>query len=258
MHRFGMSVLCALLVLAMAGHPSTAEFICIKLIQRFVSDDISLATYKDGTAPVELLDLLAEAMAAWDSTARPGHIGTVLRTILGPVDQSGLFWSEDIYRSKVKTPVEYINSSLRALDAQATGQGLPQLNDAMGMHLFTRDEPDGYSELGFDWMDTSSMLERIDFVRGLAENRETEYGWDVLTFYNMRKLPTAQEIIADFDDLLYQGTLSEANKQLLLDYLLSDDEGTPLPLNRSDAGKFQQSIQETLGLMLALPQWHFQ
>jgi len=245
-------------VLAMAGHPSTAEFICVKLIQRFVSDDISLATYKDGTAPAELQDLVQEAMDAWDSTARPGHIATVLRAILDPVDQSGLFWSEDIYRSKVKTPVEYINSSLRALDGWATGEGLPQLNDAMGMHLFRRDEPDGYSELGFDWMDTSSMLERIDFVRGLAENRETEYGWDVLTFYNMRKLPTAEEVITDSDDLLYQGTLSEANKQLLLDYLLSDDEGAPMPLNRADADKFQQSIQETLGLMLALPQWHFQ
>ncbi len=36
---------------SMVNHPSTAEFICIKLIQKFVSDELTLATYKDGTAP---------------------------------------------------------------------------------------------------------------------------------------------------------------------------------------------------------------
>lgn len=245
-------------VMAMSAHPSTAEFICIKLIQRFVSDDISLATYKDGTAPAELQGLLRQAMEAWNATPRPGHIGTVLRALLDPVDQSGLFWSEAIYRTKVKTPIEYINSSLRALGGWATGQDLPQLNDDMGMHLFTRDAPDGYSELGFDWMDTTSMLERIDFVQGLAENRESSYGWDLQTFFHPRRLPDAEQFIAHFDDLLFQGRLAPANRQLLLDYLLTDEASMALPLNRANASDYEKRAQEVLGLMLALPQWHFQ
>ena len=57
------------IVQSIASHPSTAEFICIKLIQKFVSDEITLATYRDGTAPSELQDLLAEMLAAWNSTA---------------------------------------------------------------------------------------------------------------------------------------------------------------------------------------------
>jgi len=245
-------------VLAMADHPSTAEFICIKLIQRFVSDDISLATYKDGTAPAELQALLGTAIDAWNSTVRPGHIGTVLRAILDPVEQSSVFWSYETYRSKVKTPIEYINSSLRALGGWATGEDLPQLNDAMGMHLFTRDAPDGYSELGFDWMDTASMLERIDFVQGLAENRETEYGWDLTTFFHARLLPDAEQLIAHFDELLFQGTLSQADRQLLLDYLLTDEDAKSFALSRANADAYQQRAQALLGLMLALPQWHFQ
>ena len=245
-------------VLAMAGHPSTAEFICIKLIQRFVSDDISLTTYKDGSAAPELQALLQEAIDAWHSTPRPGHIGTVLRAILDPVEQSGVFWSYETYRSKVKTPIEYINSSIRALAGWATGEDLAQLNDAMGMHLFTRDAPDGYSELGFDWMDTASMLERIDFVQGLAENREAEYGWDLQTFFHVRLLPDAEQLISRFDELLFQGTLSPANRQLLLDYLLTDEDAKPFALSRANANAYQQRAQEVLGLMLALPQWHFQ
>ena len=74
----------------------------------------------------------------------------------------------------------------------------------------------------------------------------------------MRLLPDAEQLITHFDDVLYQGTLSQANRQLLLDYLLTDEEARPLPLNRAKVDAYQQRVQEVLGLMLALPQWHFQ
>ncbi|MEE9187706.1 MAG: DUF1800 family protein, partial [Bacteroidota bacterium] len=238
--------------------PSAAEFICIKLIQKFVSDKIMLATYKDGTAPAELQDLLTEMLAAWNSTVPVGNIRTVMQVMLEPVNQSSLFWSETAYRSKVKTPVEFINSSLRALDGAASGKGLPGLSDAMGMHLFTRDDPDGYSELGFDWIDTASMLERIDFVRELAENRNTKYTWDPIRVIEERDLETADQIINFFNELLYQNTLTIANEYLLLNYLTTDENGNPISLDRMNTQDLRQQIQKTVGLMLSLPQWHFQ
>ena len=245
-------------VQSIASHPSAAEYICIKLIQKFVSDDITLATYKDGTAPAELQDLLAEMLVAWNSTAPVGNIRTVIEAMLDPVNQSGAFWSETAYRSKVKTPVEFINSSLRALDAGASGKGLPGLNNAMGMHLFTRDDPDGYSELGLDWIDTASMLERIDFVRDLAQNRKADPYWDALLFMDERNLETTLQIVAYFDELLYQNTLPEANRSLLLDYLARDSDGVPLRLNRLDPQDFKERVEEFVALLLSMPQWNFQ
>ncbi|MHC4169688.1 MAG: DUF1800 family protein, partial [Planctomycetota bacterium] len=241
-----------------ASHPSTAEFICIKLIQKFVSDDITLATHKNGTAPAELQDLLAEMLAAWNSTAPVGNIRTVMEAMLDPVNQSSFFWSDAAYRSKVKTPVEFINSSLRALDGAASGKGLPDLNDDMGMHLFTRDDPDGYSELGFDWIDTASMLERIDFVRDLAQNRKADYYWDALLFLDERNLETSLQIVAYFDELLYQNTLPEANRSLLLDYLITNSDGVPLSLDRLNPRDFRNRVEEFVGLTLSMPQWNFQ
>ena len=246
------------IVQLMASHPSAAEFICIKLIQKFVSDEITLATYKDGTAPAELQDLLAEMLAAWNSTTPAGNIATVMDTILDPVNQSSLFWSETAYRTKVKTPVEFINSSLRALDAGASGKGLPGLNNAMGMHLFTRDDPDGYSELGFDWIGTASMLERIDFVRDLAQNRKSDYYWDALLFMDERNLETTLQIVAYFDELLYQNMLPEANRSLLLDYLATNSDGVRLRLDRMDPQAFKERVEEFVGLLLSMPQWNFQ
>ncbi len=245
-------------VRSMVGHPSTAEFIGIKLIQKFVSDEITLATYHNGTAPAELRELLDEVVATWNSTAPAGNIALVMETLLDPVEQSNLFWSESAYRSKVKTPIEYINSSLRALEAQAGGERLPQLNNAMGMELFTRDDPDGYSELGSDWIDTASMLERIEFVNDLAANRNANTQWDTQTFLEAWDVQTPEEIVDAFDDMLFQRTLSAANKDLLLQHLTTDEDGNPTPLDRTNAEDYQRRVQEIVGLILSLPQWHFQ
>jgi uncharacterized protein (DUF1800 family) len=246
------------IVQSMASRPSTAEFICIKLIQKFVSDEITLANYKDGSAPPELVDLLHDAIAAWNLTTPAGNIATVMKTILDPANQSSLFWSPSAYRTKVKTPVEYINSSLRALDADASGAGLPQLNDAMGMHLFTRDEPDGYSELGSHWIDTASMLKRISFARDLAQNRTSSYAWDPIAVIDEQHMETAEQIIDYFNGLLYQNTLSEANKNLLMTYLTTNLDGTPELLDRSRSQEFRERIQQFVSLLLSMPQWNFQ
>ncbi|MCP4452493.1 MAG: DUF1800 domain-containing protein [Planctomycetes bacterium] len=242
---------------AMAGHPSTAEYICIKLIQRFVSDQISLARVKAGAVSPELGTLLNDAVEAWQSTDPPGHVATVLETILDPQNQENLFWSNSTHRNKVKTPVEYINSSLRALAADASGIGLPGLNRDMGMHLFTRDDPDGYSELGSDWMDTASMLERIEFVRTLASNTETKFSWDSLALLESG-LASSDLIVAYFDAVLFQGTLTQTDKTLILAYLNTDKNGQWQPLDATRPTAFQERIQAATGYILSLPQWHFQ
>ncbi len=245
-------------VQSMASRPSTAEFICIKLIQKFVSDEITLANYKDGSAPAELVDLLQDAITAWNSTNPVGNIGEVMNTILDPARQSNVFWSSRAYRNKVKTPVEYINSSLRALDAETSGAGLPQLNDGMGMHLFTRDDPDGYSELGSHWIDTASMLKRISFARDLAQNRTTRYVWDPIAVIDEHRLETAEQIVDYFNELLFQNTLSEANKNLLVTYLTTNLDGEPEPLDGSRPEDFRERIQQFVSLLLSMPQWNFQ
>jgi len=245
-------------VRSLVNHPSTAEFIGIKLIQKFVSDEITLATYRDGTAPEDVRQLLDEVIAAWHSTEPAGNIAVVMETLLDPVEQSNLFWSERAYRSKVKTAIEYVNSSLRVLEASVDGSSLPELNDAMGMDLFTRDDPDGYSELGSDWIDTASMLARIEFVNELATNRNANYQWDTERFLAAWDLQTPDEIIDAFDDLLFQGTLSNSTRDLLLRHLTTDEDGSPSPLDPTNAADYRRRIQELVGLMLSVPQWQFQ
>ena len=81
--------------------PKYREFICTKLVNKFVSDEISLDTYKARTAPEWLLTLVDDAIAAWQSTVPQGNIATVMTAILDPVNQLSGFWLEGADRMRI-------------------------------------------------------------------------------------------------------------------------------------------------------------
>ncbi len=239
------------------NHPSTAEFICVKLINKFVSDQISLRSYQDGSAPEDLRRLMDDAILAWKSTQPAGNIGTVLRAILTPAREDGTFWSRNHFRAKVKTPVEFINSSLRSLRATVGGTSLPSSNDLLGMHLFTRDDPDGWSEIGHDWIDTGTMLERIQFAQALPAEGLTGVKWDAMAWVRANNISSAESVIEYFNHLLFHGSMAASNKQVLVDFANTDDAGRPLPFDpaRSD---YATRLRGLVGMILSMPQWHFQ
>ena len=82
----------------LARHPSTARFIAGKLVRRFVSD----------SPPPALVDRAAARFTATD-----GDLREVMRTIL----TSPEFLAPDAYRSKTKTPFEFVVTALRATGA---------------------------------------------------------------------------------------------------------------------------------------------
>ncbi len=82
----------------LATSPATAQFISNKLAVRFVSD----------TPPQALVDRMAKSFEA-----SGGDIKTVLRTMFNSPE----FWAPEVYRAKVKTPLEFVVSAVRASDA---------------------------------------------------------------------------------------------------------------------------------------------
>ena len=244
---------------AMVGHPSTAEFISLKLINRFVSDEISLDSYHQRSAPAPILELMDDTIEAWFSTSPPGNIRTVMKTILDTKRSGNAFWSRLAYRSKVKTPIEYINSMVRALDWNLDPEELPDVSEEMGMHLFTRDEPDGWSEYGFDWVSTGGLLERINFVEELVADGSNDFlrSWDVGRFLSSRRLETAEEIIDYFDRLLVNGKMSENTRAILLEYATTNNNGVTVRFSRTRSD-YERRAGELIGLILAMPECHYQ
>ena len=67
-----------------------------------------------------------------------------------------------------------------------------------------------------------------------------------------------KQIVDFFAELLFHGSLSPANRELLLQYLSTDESGAAVPLNVRNAAPFEQRVRGLVGLMLSLPQWHYQ
>jgi hypothetical protein len=146
---------------------------------------------------------------------------------------------------------------VRALDGQVSGTVLRSRNSSLGMEFFERDDPDGWPELGFRWIDTASLLGRIKFAQSLAENRDVRVVWDPEDYLDSQALSTAEEVVDHFGDLLFQGTLAPAEKSLLLEFLTTDPSGAPRTLDPADPD-YLARVEEFVGFALSLPRWHFQ
>src|ERR1051326_1524724 len=137
----------------LAHHPSTARFISTHLCRRFVADD----------PPQSVVD---RASSAFKSPR--GDIREVVAAIL----TSPEFNSPAAYRAKVKPPLEYIASSLRALGAD-TDAGLPIIMalDRMGHPMFQYEAPSGSADRADTWINSNTLLWRLNFSMLLATGR---------------------------------------------------------------------------------------
>jgi uncharacterized protein (DUF1800 family) len=137
----------------LAKSPATARFISFKLARRFVSDSPSKA----------LVDHAAQVYLKTD-----GDIREVLRTII----TSPEFFSQQAFRSKVKSPFEVVVSAMRALNAapDSTPRSA-QVIAFLGQPIFGHQAPNGWPETGEAWMNTGAILNRINFGMAVAAGR---------------------------------------------------------------------------------------
>jgi uncharacterized protein (DUF1800 family) len=137
----------------LATSPATAHFISRKLAVRFVSDNPSQ----------ELVNAMAKTFLS-----SHGDICKVMDTML----QSKEFWSRGTYRAKVKTPLEYVVSSVRATQTDATHpQALISTLNQMDMPLYGMQPPTGYSDVAAAWVNSAALLTRMNFGLALTSNK---------------------------------------------------------------------------------------
>ncbi len=137
----------------LAEHPSTAHFVSFKLCRHFVADD----------PPTSVVDRAARTFSE-----SQGDIRSVLKTIL----TSREFNSQAAFRTKVKSPFDLVTSAMRSLDAETDG-GAPLLGMIMrmGQPLFLYQAPTGFPDRANNWINTGTLLARMNFSMALAANR---------------------------------------------------------------------------------------
>jgi uncharacterized protein (DUF1800 family) len=137
----------------LAKSPATAHYISFKLARRFVSDSPSKA----------LVDHATQVYLQTD-----GDIRDVLRSII----TSPEFFSQQAFRSKVKSPFEVVVRAMSALNAAPDNTPrTAQVIAYLGQPIFGHQAPNGWPETGESWMNTGAILNRINFGMAAAAGR---------------------------------------------------------------------------------------
>jgi uncharacterized protein (DUF1800 family) len=137
----------------LARHPSTARFISTKLVRRFVSDN----------PPQSLVDRAAARFRETD-----GDIREVVRTII----TSPEFFAVTSYRAKVKTPFEFVVSTLRATGSDVqNATPIALAIRQLGEPLYMCQPPTGYADKAEAWVNTGSLLNRMNFALAVVGGR---------------------------------------------------------------------------------------
>jgi len=240
----------------LAMRPATAEFISRQLAIRFVIDE----------PPQALVDRMAKSYLA-----SGGDIPSVLKTLF----HSPEFWAASDGSAKVKTPLEYVVSAVRASNANVTNyEPLVNALKQMGMPLYGCVPPVGYKWDEADWVSTGALVDRMNFALSLAANRfpGITVGWapemDLSALDDdapaMQVVPTPQTEEARLEQILLPAGVSDATRAAALkefeaqngqNALMATPVAAPRRANRAPADAYEREDQLLAGLLLGSPEF---
>jgi uncharacterized protein (DUF1800 family) len=142
----------------LAAHPSTARHIATKLARRFVSD----------TPPAALI-----ARAA----ARFRESGGDLRDVVRLIVTSPEFFAQEARGAKVKTPLEFVASAVRAVPgAMPPPRMLVRALRDLGMEPYMCQPPTGYADDADAWINAGALVARMNIAQQIARNQAPVVG----------------------------------------------------------------------------------
>jgi len=141
-----------------AAHPSTAKHIATKLVRRFVSDD----------PPPALVDKVAATF-----TNTKGNLREVMRALV----TSPEFYAAEYRGAKVKTPLEFVVSGVRATGSDVRQpQRLLQALQQLGMAPYQCQPPTGYDDTAETWVSAGALVTRMNIAQQLAPQKAAQIG----------------------------------------------------------------------------------
>lgn len=172
------------LLTMLAHHASTAKFISKKLAVRFVNDN----------PPQSLIDKMAKTFLT-----KNGDIKQVLITMVTAPE----FWSKEALREKTKSPFELVISTVRILNADITQPF--QLNawiTKMGQQQYFYQAPTGFPDRAQYWINTGSLLNRMNFGLALAAQKIPGIKFDLAELNNHKEPESAEKALEVYCKLM--------------------------------------------------------
>lgn len=229
----------------LANHPATPWFISRKLFTFFAYENPS----NDDLNPLV------------DAYVKSNHnMGEVMRALL----LSPQFTSPKAYRSRLKSPTEFVVGAYRALKIQSNGSELPGVTTLMGQPMFDPPNVAGWpgDKVSALWLNSGTWMTRLNYIDSLlvrAANRNNASSpVDLQAIINANHIDSPEHFVDYFTSFLLDGTIDQDRRAQFIDYFNTPDtgrarggsvtltNGKSYPLNR---------VRGTLYLIMASPEY---
>jgi uncharacterized protein (DUF1800 family) len=230
----------------LADNPATPWFISRKLFTFFAYENPS----NDDLAPLV------------NTYVKSGHnMGAVMRTLL----LSPQFASSKAYRSRLKSPAEYVAGTYRALNVQGDGKRLPAVITAMGQPLFDPPNVAGWpgDKVSSYWLNSGTWMTRLNYIDLLlvgtsAAKNGVSAPADLQSVVDGNHIDTPERFVDHFASFLLDGQLAADRRTLLIDYFNTSDSSKVVKQVTLSGGKSYpiNRVRGTLYLMMAAPEYH--
>ena len=223
----------------LASSPACAHHISLQLCQRFVSDD----------PPAALVDRIAGVFT---------QTGGDLRQVTEAILTSPEFLSPSTYNNKIKSPLEFAVSAVRASESTIVPQQPPPFDKLvptleggavlgrgqaadrisqrprqslnwhiyeLGEPLFACTPPTGYTEVSKNWVSPGALIERLNFALALTQQQLSDIRFDPQTILAGIDLDKPDAVLDRSVAILLQNNITPTTRKVL--------EQTALPTGES-------------------------
>ncbi len=213
----------------LASHPSCAHLISRELCQRFVGDD----------PPATLVDRMAGVFT---------QTGGDLRKVTEAILTSPEFLSPTSYGNKIKSPLEFTVSAVRASESTIVAQDPPPFDKRrptmegsgvlgrgqaadrvskanrqslnwhileLGEPLFACTPPTGYKEISKTWVSPGALIERLNFAMALTEQRVSDIRFNPKNILTGTDLDKPENVLNQAVAVLLQNNITDSTKKVL-------------------------------------------
>src|SRR5262249_3117406 len=220
------------------AQPATPRFIARKLLRFFASPN-----------PPD--DVVAEAAELYDRT----QLNT--RLFLRELFQSQYFFSDDCFRTRIASPVEFVVGTVRTLNVRQPAADLIDDLNSMGQELLAPPNVKGWD--GEEkWINSTTLAARLTYARSLpemnAEGNSFNPHCPVEQFVPLENKSPAG-IVEKLSQVLLQGEIAPETRADLERFLTAGDDGPTPEAFRDDEGFRTTKVRQLLGVMLALPEY---
>ena len=171
------------------------------------------------------------------------------------VISSNLFFSAEVYRTKVKAPVDFALGIVKGLEGNIGTTALAASLEQLGQNVFNPPSVKGWDG-GTAWLNGQTLLYRQNLALALSSTEDVRFGTriDPATLARKHGKKSDAQLVDFFLRLFLQGDVPAESREHLLEYLQkAAKQKAPVYWTAQDAA--DQRVRAVCHLVLCLPEY---